>query len=84
MKLDIRALAVAAGSVTAAIFAICAFFIAVAPEGTMAFFSYLLHIDLTGLRRAVSWGSFFGGLLATGLGAGLAGGAAAWLYNRLV
>lgn len=83
MKLDIRAFAIAVGGVTAAAFTICAFFVAVAPESTRAFFSYLFHIDLTGMASTISWGSFFAGLLGTGLGMALLSGAVAALYNRL-
>jgi hypothetical protein len=83
MKLDIRAFALAVGGVTAAGFTICAFFVAVAPEATRAFFSYLFHIDLTGMASTISWGSFFAGLLGTGLGMAILAGAVAWIYNRL-
>ncbi len=83
MKLDIRAFAFAIGGVTAAVFAICAFFIAVAPGSTAAFFSFLLHVDLTGIARPISWGSFFGGLIGTGLVAALFAAAVAGFYNRL-
>lgn len=82
MKLDIRAFAIAVGGVTAAVFTICAFFVAVAPEATRAFFSYLFHIDLTGMASTISWGSFFAGLLGTGLGMAFLAGAVAALYNR--
>ena len=83
MKLNVRSFALAVGCITAAIFTICAFFVAVAPEATAAFFSYLFHINLTGLTRPISWGSFFAGLVGSGLGMALSAGAAAWLYNRL-
>lgn len=83
MKLDSRAFALAVGVVTAAVFTICAFFVAIAPEATRAFFSYLFHIDLTGMASTISWGSFFAGLLGTGLGMAVLAGAVAWLYNRL-
>ena len=83
MKLDIRAFALAVGAVTAVVFTICAFFVAVAPEATRAFFSYLFHIDLTGMASTISWGSYFAGLLGTGLGMAFLAGAVAWIYNRL-
>lgn len=83
MKLHVWPLAGAVGIVTAVLFAICAFFVAVAPETTIAFFSYLLHVDLTGLARPITWAGFFAGLLGVGLGMALAAGAAAWLYNRI-
>ncbi|MBI3596438.1 MAG: hypothetical protein HY203_04715 [Nitrospirae bacterium] len=83
MKLDIRAFALAVGAVTAAVFTICAFFVAIAPETTRAFFSYLFHIDLSGMASTISWGSFIAGLLGTGLGMAFLAGAVAWIYNRL-
>ncbi len=83
MKLDIRAVAIAMGGVSAAVFAVCAFFVAVAPETTMAVFSCLFHVDLTKLARPISWGSFVAGLLGTSLGMALLAGVTAWLYNRL-
>ncbi len=84
MKLNVWPLAVSVGVVSAAAFAVCAFFVAVAPEATAAFFSYLFHINLTGLTRPISWGSFLAGFLAVGLGTALSAGAAAWLYNSMV
>lgn len=68
MRLDTRAFALAVG---------------VAPGSTAAFFSYLLHVDLTGLARQISWGSFFAGLLGTGFVSALFAAAVAGLYNRL-
>ena len=84
MKLDVWAFAIAVGGITAVVFTICAFFVAIAPEATSAFVGYLFHVDLTGLARAISWGSFFAGLLGTSLGMAFLAGAVAGFYNRLV
>ena len=83
MKLDIRAFALAVGGITAAVYTICAFFVAIAPEATRAFFSYLFHIDLTGMASTISWGSYLAGLLGTGLGMAFLAAVVAALYNRL-
>lgn len=83
MKLDVRAFAIAAAVIAAVLDAICAFFVAVAPEQTTAFFGYLTHLDLSVIPRSLSWGSFIVGLVAWALGAAIVFGAAAWLYNRL-
>jgi len=83
MKLNVWAFARAAAIVTAVVFTICAFFVAVAPEASVAFFGYLFHIELTALTRPITWGSFFAGLLGSGLGMFLFAGAVAWLYNRI-
>ena len=41
MKLDVRGFSIAVGSVIAAAFSVCAFFVAVAPEATAAIIGYL-------------------------------------------
>ena len=83
MKLNVWAFSLSVGVVTTAVFTICAVFVAIAPEATAAFVGYLFHIDLTGLTRAVTWGSFLAGLLFSGLGMALSAAVAAQLYNRL-
>ncbi len=83
MKLDTRAFAIAAAVIAAALDAICAFFVAVAPKQTTAFFGYLTHLDLSVIPRSLTWGSFFIGLVAWALGAAIVASAAAGLYNRI-
>ena len=82
MILDARALGLAAGTATAALFTLCALAVAVAPAATTALVSSLIHLDLTGLARAITWGSYFGGLLCWSIGAGLLFAAFGTLYNR--
>ena len=84
MKLNVRGFSLAVGIVIAAAFSICAFFVAVAPEATAALIGYLLHINLAGLTRALSWPSYFAGVLAVGVWTGLWAAVAAHLYNFLV
>lgn len=81
MKLNVWPFSLSVGVVTALVFAICAFFVAVAPEATAAFFSYLLHIDLTGLVRKLTWGSFFAGLFGVSITMAIGAAATAWIYN---
>lgn len=81
MKLNIWPFSYSAGIVTAAAFTICAFFIAVAPQATAAFIGYLLHIDLSGLTRPITWASYVAGVLAVGVWTALWAAAAAKLYN---
>ena len=81
MKLNVWAFSVSVGVVTAVIFTVCAFFVALAPEGTATLIGYLLHIELIGLTRPITWGSYFAGLLGSGVGTALWAGATAWLYN---
>ena len=69
--------------VSAMSYAICALFVAAAPEATARGFSWVMHVDLTGLNRHVTWPSFFGGMLGFSLVVGAHAGAAAWAYNRI-
>ena len=62
MKLNVRGFSIAVGTVIAAAFSVCAFFVAVAPEATAAFLGYLLHINLAGFPQALSWPSYFAGV----------------------
>lgn len=82
MKVNVRAAFYASLLVSAISFLACAFFVAVTPEATSQFFSYVFHIDLTGLARHITWGSFLGGILCFSFGVAVHFGAAAWLYNR--
>jgi hypothetical protein len=84
MKLNIRAVFYASLLVSAVSFAVCALFVAVAPEATSRFFSFVFHIDLTRLARHITWGSFVGGLVCFGAGVAVHFSAAAWLYNRSI
>lgn len=83
MKLDTRAFAIAAAIISAALFLICGFFVAVAPEATTNFAGHLIHADLSSFTRSLTWGTFFGGLVCWTLGTGLVAAALAGLYNRL-
>jgi len=83
MKLDSKAFAIAAGVAAAVVSAACALIVAIAPEFAMALFSDVVHLDLTGLARNVSWGNFLGSLIFWGLGTGVVFAFGAWLYNRM-
>ena len=84
MKLDVRGFSIAVGTVIAAAFSVCAFFVAVAPEGTAAFLGYLLHINLSGLTRALTWPSYFAGASAVAVWTGLWAAVTSKLYNFLI
>lgn len=84
MELDARALGLAAGVIAAVLFALCALAVAVAPEWTTALAGSLIHLDLTGFARAITWGGFFGGLLCWSIGTGLVFAAVGGLYNRFL
>lgn len=82
MKLDVRAIAISEGLVMAAVFVICAFVIAVAPEQTAAATQYLFHIDLSSLARPISWGGFFAGLVVFSVFMAAVAGLWGSIYNR--
>ena len=81
MKIEASAFGLAVGIVMAAAFTICALFVAVAPEATAAVIGYLLHINLAGLTRSISWARYFGGVFAVAIWTGLWAAAAAKIYN---
>src|SRR5579859_1646919 len=84
MKLNVRAAAVAAGSIGSLAYALCTAFCVLVPESTLAYVTTVFfHIDVTGLYRQITWGSFIASLLGWGLGSAVVAGAIAWLYNRL-
>lgn len=84
MKLDVRAAALAAGSIAALVYALCTAFCVLVPESTLVYVTTVFfHIDVTGLYRPITWGSFIASLLGWGLGTAVVAGATAWLYNRL-
>jgi hypothetical protein len=84
MRLDTRAFAMAAGVVAAALFVLCAVAVAIAPGPTTAFFGYIVHLDVSGMRRELTLASFLVGLTAWTLGTALTFGFAAMIYNRLI
>lgn len=84
MKLDIRAAALAAGSIATLVYAICTAFCVLVPEPTVVYVTTVFfHIDVAGLYRPITLGNFIASLLGWGLGTAVVAGATAWLYNRL-
>ncbi len=84
MKLDIRAAALAAGSIAALVYALCTAFSALVPEPIVVYLTTdFLHMDITGLYRQITWGTFVVGPLGAGLGTAAVASATAWLDNRL-
>lgn len=84
MKLNVRGFSIAVGAVIAAAFSVCAFFVGIAPDATAAFIGYLLHINLSGLTRALTLPSYIAGVLTVGIWTGLWAAVAAGLYNFLI
>ena len=84
MKLNAGAFGAAAGLAAAVVFTLCAAFVALAPGTATAVFSYVLHLDLTGLARPLTFGSFCAGFLFWGVGTALVFAVAARIYNALI
>jgi hypothetical protein len=81
MKLNVWAFGRVVGLASAVFFTICAFFVAIAPQATPEVIEYLLHINLSGLARSITWGSYVAGVLAIGIGTTLWAAAVAKLYK---
>lgn len=84
MKLDVRAAALAAGGIAGLVYVVCSAICVLVPESNVVYLTTgFLHIDITGLIRQFTLGTFVVGLLGWGLGTAFVAGAMAWLYNRL-
>ena len=83
MSLDARALGLAAGVTAGVLFILCALAVAIAPEATTAFAGHLIHVDLSGMTRTLTVGSFVGGLVCWTVGTGLTFWLMGAIYNRL-
>ena len=83
MRLDASTVGITAGVTAAILFAACALFVGAAPEIATAFFSDVLHLDLAGLLRPLTWGGLAIGVICFALGTGLIFAFTAWVYDRL-
>jgi hypothetical protein len=83
MRLDPKAFGLAAGVTAVVLFVVCAIAVALAPDATTALAGFLIHTDLGGFTRTLTWGNFVGGLLGWGVGTALVFSLVAALYNRL-
>ena len=83
MRLDPNRLAVAGLSMAALSWSICALLVAAAPDFMLRVTEGMLHADLAGMTWHLTWGSFFIGLVAWSVLAGVAGALVAWTYNHV-
>ena len=83
MRLRPRTLGISAGLVAASTFIVCGLLVAVVPGAASSVFSWVFHINLTGMTRPISMANFLGGLLAFSIFVALVVGGTAGLYNRL-
>lgn len=81
MKLDVRALSLASGIVAALLFALCALFVALAPEAAVWATRELFHVAVDA-APAITWGGTVGGILFWFVGTTLTAAVLAGLYNR--
>jgi hypothetical protein len=83
MRLDARAFGLAAGCTAALLFVICALGVAIAPAATTAFAGMLIHADLTGITRTLTFTTLVGGLICWTIGTTLVFWTMGVVYNRL-
>ena len=83
MKLNALSLGFAAAIVAAIGFGICGILFSIAPGPTASVVSWVLHIDITEMRRSISAPQLLIGLVLVGAYAGVVVGLTAGLYNRL-
>lgn len=83
MQLNVRALSLATAGVSASLYLICAFGVALAPELATRIASDVMHIDAGSITRSVTWGGGLVGLITGTLVTTVFAWAVASLYNRL-
>lgn len=81
MKLNVRSLALASGTLAAVLFALCALFVALAPQATMWATEQLFHLAVAA-PPAMTWGGFVAGVVFWFALTAASAGALAALYNR--
>lgn len=80
---NVRALTITGIVVAAAIYIICATFVAAAPDTAATIGGYIFHMDLSGVGRTLTWGGGVIGLVVFTAFIALVCGASGSLYNRL-
>jgi hypothetical protein len=83
MRLDAFAFGLAAGVTAAVLFVVCALAVAIAPDATTTLAGNLIHLDVSGMTRTLTFGNFLGGLAAWWVGTTLTCWLVGTIYNRL-
>jgi len=83
MSVDVRALTITSAVVAAVSNAVCAAFVALAPQAATAIGSYIFHLDLNKVGIVVTWENAFIGLASLTAFVVLVSGAWGLIYNRL-
>lgn len=81
MKLNVRALALASGTIASALFVLCALFVAVAPGATIWATRELFHVAVAS-APSITWTGFVVGLIFWYILTAVTAAAWAALYNR--
>ena len=83
MATNTRALTITGAVMAAVTYIICAAFVALFPDAATRLGSDVIHINLSGVGRSVTWGGALTGLLFFTAFVALVCAASGWLYNRL-
>ena len=82
MSVNVKALTIAGASVGSVSYAVCAIFVAIAPQFAATLGSLIVHMNLENVGRSVTLGGgFIGGLLFTAIITAFFA-ASGWIYNR--
>ena len=84
MQLNMKAFALAASIMAALSFTICAILVAIVPQLATAVLSDVVHLDLSGLSRSLTWSNYIVGLLFWTVLTGVVFGSVVQMYNALI
>lgn len=84
IRIDARAAGSSCAAIAGILYILCAVAYAIAPDGTLAFFSIVFHgLDLRKIVIEMTWGGTIGGFLVTIVGAYVLTWLWATWYNRM-
>lgn len=83
MSIDVRAVIITGAVVAAVSNAVCAAFVALAPQAATTIASYMFHLDLSKVGIVVTWEGAFIGMASLTAFVALVAGASGLIYNRL-
>ena len=84
MNFNTKAASLAAGLAVSVMYTLCVVAVAVAPDASTRFMSYVTHLDLTSLARPLTWGSYCAGLITFFVYSTVLVAIFGWLYNKIV
>ena len=83
MATNIKALTITGAVMAALTYVICAAFVALFPGSATSIGSDIVHLNLSGVGRSVTWESAIKGGVSFTVFVALVCAASGWLYNRL-